>query len=187
MAFTISEFRGKALTNAGARANLFDVTISDVPLMDAAAVNQFIFACKAAAIPPMAVGTIDVPYFGRTIKVPGNKTFDNWTVTVINDEDFLIRNGFEKWIAAMGTHENNVATIGTDFTQAGGSLYGNATVKHYNKSNSKTIAEYKFLNIFPVSLGEITLGWDANDAIEEFTVEFAYDYWLHTDVVVAGA
>ena len=75
----------------------------------------------------------------------------------------------------------NVSTLIAD------EIYGNATVKHYNKSNDKTIAEYKFVNMFPVSLSEIALGWDANDAIEEFTCEFAYDYWLHTDVVVAGA
>ena len=183
MAFTIQDFRGKALTNAGARANLFDVKIFDIPLMDKTAAAEFEFSCKAAAIPAMAVGTIDVPYFGRVIKVPGNKTFENWTVTIINDEDFKIRNGFEKWIAAMGTHDKNVATIGTDFTASGGTLFGNATVKHYNKSNDKTIAEYKFVNIFPVSLGEIAIGWGENDAIEEFTCEFAYDYWTHTDVV----
>ena len=182
MAFTISEFRGKALNNAGARANLFDVTMTGA---GAAGLNasEFTFACKAAQIPAMAVATIDVPYFGRTIKVPGNKTFDNWSVTIINDEGFAIRNGMEKWIAAMGTHEGNVATVGTDFTASGGTLFGNATVSHYDKAGSKTIAEYKFVNIFPVSLAEITLGWDANDAIEEFAVEFAYDYWTHTDVV----
>ena len=185
MAFSIGEFRGKALDKAGARANLFDVTISGVEstIMPANAVDEFKFACKAAAIPAMAVGTIDVPYFGRVIKVPGNKTFENWSVTIINDEGFAIRNGMEKWIAAMGTHEGNIATIGTDFTATGGTLFGNASVSHYDKANSKTIAEYKFVNIFPVSLGEIALGWDANDAIEEFTCEFAYDYWTHTDVV----
>ena len=180
MAFTISEFRGKALNNAGARANLFDVTMTGAA---AAGLNasEFTFACKAAQIPPMAVATIDVPYFGRTIKVPGNKTFDNWTVTIINDEDFIVRNGFEKWIAAMGTHAKNISILKAD------EIYGNATVKHYNKSNDKTIAEYKFVNIFPVAVSEITLGWDANDAIEEFTVEFAYDYWTHTDVITPQA
>ena len=120
----------------------------------------------------------------RVIKVPGNKTFDNWTVTVINDEEFLIRNAMEKWIGAMGTHEGNIATIGNTFGASGGTLYGQATVQHYSKGGGAlSQAEYKFVNIFPVSMGEIALAWDANDAIEEFTVEFAYDYWTHTDVV----
>ena len=183
MAFSIGEFRGKALDKAGARANLFDVTVTGA---GAAGLNkdEFTFACKAAAIPAMAVATIDVPYFGRTIKVPGNKTFDNWTVTIINDEAFAIRNAMEKWLAAMGTHEGNIATIGSSFTEAGGTLYGDAIVQHYDKGGAKIgAAEYKFKNIFPVTISEITLGWGENDAIEEFTVEFAYDYWTHTDVV----
>ena len=112
MAFTISEFRGKALNDAGARANLFDVTITaPSAASELNAADEFTFACKAAQIPAMTVATIDVPYFGRTIKVPGNKTFDNWTVTVINDEGFAIRNGFEKWMAAMGTHVGNVSEV----------------------------------------------------------------------------
>ena len=176
MAFTISEFRGKALNNAGARANLFDVTMIGA---SAAGLNasEFTFACKAAAIPAMAVGVVEVPYFGRVVKVPGNKTFDNWNVTIINDEGFTIRNGMEKWIAAMGTHIGNVNTATNE------NLYGQGVVKQYAKTAGASIATYSFVNIFPVNMSEITLGWDANDAIEEFTVEFAYDYWTHTGVV----
>jgi len=185
MAFKIQEFRGKALNDAGARANLFDVSMTaPAAAAELNAVDEFTFACKAAAIPAMTVATIDVPYFGRTIKVPGNKTFDNWTVTIINDEGFHIRNGFEKWIAAMGSHTSNEASIGADFAGEGGSLYGSAIVQHYKKTGGAIAqAKYSFVNIFPVSIAEITLGWDANDAIEEFTVEFAYDYWLHEGVV----
>ena len=182
MAFRIAEFRGKALTNAGARANLFDVKMTG-PTVAGLSTDEFTFACKATSVPPMAIGTIEVPYFGRTVKVPGNKTFDNWSVTIINDEGFEIRNSMEKWMAAMGTHIGNVATIGANFTAAGCNLYGDATVTHFDKTGTKTIPEYKFTNIFPVNLSEIALAWDANDAIEEFTCEFAYDYWTHTDVV----
>ena len=181
--FSIDTFRGRALKGQGARANLFDVTMTGAA---AAGLNasEFTFACKAAQIPAMAVATIDVPYFGRTIKVPGNKTFDNWSVTVINDEEFLIRNAMEKWVAAMGTHEGNIATIGNTFGAAGGTLFGQATVQHYSKGGAALgQAKYNFINIFPVSIGEIALDWGTNDTIEEFTVEFAYDYWTHTDVV----
>ena len=182
MAFTIDKFRTTALSAGGARANLFEVVISyiDANLMGAGAVNEFTFACKAANIPAMAVGVVEVPYFGRVVKVPGNKTFENWTVTVINDEDFNLRNGFEKWMEGMGTHEGNVSTI----SAGDGTLYGDATVKHYGKSGkTNVLATYKFTNIFPVSVSEIALAWDSNDAIEEFTVEFAYDYWKHEGVV----
>ena len=186
MAFSISKFRGTALTKSGARANLFDVKLTGAAA-GSFEVNttEFSFACKAAAIPAMAVGTIDVPYFGRVVKVPGNKTFDNWTVTIINDEGFKIRNGFEQWMAAMGTHIGNVVSIGAGFDSSGkGDLFGAAEVKHYGKAgDSEVLATYNFENIFPVSVSEIALGRDANDAIEEFTVEFAYDYWTHAGVV----
>ena len=186
MAFTISEFRGKALNQAGARANLFDVTIAGAGATThlAGGVAQFKFACKAAAIPAMAVGVVEVPYFGRTVKVPGNKTFENWTTTIINDEGFEIRNSFEKWIAAMGTHKENVVAIGGGTTGGTSSLYGSASVSQYAKAGGTALQTYEFVNIFPVSLSEIALAWDSNDAIEEFTIEFAYDYWTHGTIVV---
>ena len=184
MAFTIDTFRTTALSAGGARANLFDVTIAGVAATThlATGVAEFKFACKASAIPAMAVGVVEVPYFGRVVKVPGNKTFDNWSVTVINDEGFLVRNGFEKWVASMGTHKGNVQSAAS--TKLASGLYGNAEVVHYGKAGETSkIAEYKFVNIFPVSVSEIALGWDSNDAIEEYTVEFAYDYWTHTGQV----
>ena len=184
MAFTIDKFRTGALASGGARANLFEVVISDIDanLMAATGVKEFTFACKAANIPAMAVGVVEVPYFGRVVKVPGNKTFDNWSVTIINDEGFLVRNGMEKWVASMGTHIGNVQSAASSKLEAG--LYGNATVQHYGKQGpASKIASYNFVNIFPVSVSEIALGWDANDAIEEYTVEFAYDYWTHANVV----
>ena len=184
MAFTIDKFRSGALAAGGARANLFEVVISDIDanLMGAGAVKEFTFACKAANIPAMAVGVVEVPYFGRVVKVPGNKTFDNWSVTIINDEGFAIRSGMEKWVSSMGTHIGNVQSSASSALESG--LYGAAEVTHFGKTGATDIlAVYNFVNIFPVSVSEITLGWDANDAIEEFTVELAYDYWTHKDVV----
>ena len=114
--------------------------------------------------------------------MPGNKTFDNWSVTIINDEGFLVRNGMEKWVASMGTHIGNVQSAAS--AKLDSCLYGNATVVHYGKTgDTSVLATYNFVNIFPVSVSEIALGWDANDAIEEYTVEFAYDYWTHANVV----
>ena len=184
MAFTIDKFRTNALAKGGARANLFDVTIAGVAATThlATGVAQFKFSCKAANIPAMAVGVVEVPYFGRVVKVPGNKTFDNWSVTVINDEGFIVRNGFEKWVASMGTHIGNVQSSASSALESG--LYGAAEVTHFGKTGATSVlATYNFVNIFPVSVSEIALGWDANDAIEEFTVEFAYDYWTHAGEV----
>ena len=180
MAFTIDTFRNSALAKGGARANLFDVTIAGVAATTnlGGATKEFTFACKAAAIPAQTIGVVEVPYFGRVVKVPGNKTFDNWSVTIINDEGFTIRNGMEKWIATMGTHLGNINSATNE------NLYGQGTVKQYAKTGgTAALAQYNFINIFPVNMSEIALGWDANDAIEEYTVEFAYDYWTHTGQV----
>ena len=179
MAFTIDKFRSGALSAGGARANLFEVVISDIDatLMGAGAVKEFTFACKAAAIPAMAVGVVEVPYFGRVVKVPGNKTFDNWTTTIMNDEGYEIRNAMEKWIGAMGTHAGNVTTV------APSAIYGTAIVNQHAKKGG-VLQSYTFEKIFPVNISEIALAWDSNDAIEEFTVEFAYDYWTHGTIVI---
>ena len=182
MAFSISDFRSNALGAGGARANLFDVTISGVGAtgnLSSGALKEFVFACKAAQIPPSTIGVVEVPYFGRVVKVPGNKTFENWTVTIINDEGFEIRNAMEKWITAMGTHEGNVATI----SAGDGTLYGQATVNQYAKAGGTVLEAYNFVNIFPINVAAIDLGWGENDTIEEFTVEFAYDYWTHGTIV----
>ena len=178
MAFSINTFRSNALNNAGARANLFDVTMTGATVAGLNA-SEFTFACKAAQIPSSTVGVVEVPYFGRVVKVPGNKTFENWSVTIINDEDFNIRNAMEKWITAMGTHEGNVATI----SAGDGTLYGQATVNQYAKAGGTVLEAYNFVNIFPINVAAIDLAWETNDAIEDFTVEFAYDYWTHGTIV----
>ena len=183
MAFTIDTFRTNALNAGGARANLFDVTITGATVAGLTP-SEFNFSCKGAAIPAMAVGVIEVPYFCRTVKVPGNKTFDNWTTTVTNDEGFEIRNALENWIAAMGTHKTNVSQIGGGTTGGTTSLYGKASVSQYAKAGGTALQTYDFVNIFPVNMSEIALAWDSNDAIEEFTIEFAYDYWTHGTIVV---
>ena len=182
MAFSINTFRNNALATGGARANLFDVTITGIGAtgnLSTGALANFVFACKASQIPPMTVGIVEVPYFGRVVKVTGNKTFENWNVTIINDEDFDIRAGMEEWMASMGSHLGNINTSTNE------NLYGTGTVKQYPKTGGTTaIAQYDFVNIFPVNVGEIALDWSSNDAIEEFTVEFAYDYWTHAGVAL---
>ena len=177
MPFSITKFRGGALNNSGARPNLFDVQLDSFPEIGLTS-SEFTFACKASAIPAMTVGVVEVPYFGRVVKVPGNKTFDNWSVTIINDEGFEVRNAMEKWMVLMGGHANNLSNFGAASEGgANAALYGEALVKQYSKSSETALQTYKFVNIFPVNVSEIALEWGTNDTIEEFTVEFAYDYW----------
>ena len=168
MAFTISAFRGSlAKTNGISRPNLFEVEITGAPGGFPAAL--FPFQCKIATIPPSTMGVIEVPYFGRMIKIPGNRTFDNLSLTVINDANMQLRAAFEKWMARMNSHQSNESRT-TDTETCG------LTLKHFELGGGET-GEWKFVDCFPVSLGEIGLDWGSNDTAEEFSVDFAYDYW----------
>ena len=172
MSFSISEFRSKGLGDGGARPNLFQASITGAPGFPADnAPGGFAFACKVAAIPASTVTAVDVPYFGRNVKVVGNRTFDNLSVTIINDEAMVIRTAIEKWMSDMNTHQGNKQVKLTP----GASI----SIQHFAKSGTALDKPWVFEEIFPVSLGEIGLDWGSNDTIEEYPVEFAYDYWSH--------
>lgn len=190
MPFNVSTFASQGLPFGGARASLFEVFLT-LPggIAEPNAESQFRFVCKASSIPASTVGSIDVPYFGRKVKMAGNRTFDNWQVTVLNDEDFLVRNAFEKWSSYINSHQNNLRDASVITEQGQASYRTTATVNHYAKTgvfaggtNAGDAAlptrSYTFVNIFPINIGNIELNWETTDAIEEFTVEFAYDYWV---------
>ena len=173
MPFNINEFRSN-MVGDGARPNLFEVRMI-VPFFDAA---EFTFKCKSAQIPGETIGVVTVPYFGREVKFAGNRTFADWTVTIINDEDFKIRKGFESWMERINSHVDNVRQSG--FTTPA-SYVGQATVIQYKKdSTSPSDLQYNFKDIFCTDISAIDLDWGSNDAIEEFTVNFSYSYWTST-------
>ena len=97
--FNISTFKTRGLTGGGARPALFEIYLSipDGVGADAESADKFRFTCRAAQLPAATVGSIEIPYFGRKIKFAGDRTFTDWTVTVMNDEDFLVRSMIEKW------------------------------------------------------------------------------------------
>ena len=168
MAFSVNAFRSNALSKAGARPNLFECGIVGQGLP-----ANFKYLCKIATIPPSTMGVVEVPYFGRMVKIPGNRTFDNLSVTVINDEDFAVRNAIESWMNKMNSHVGN-----TSVNPAG--LFAKMTVSHHGRDGTAIGgAVWDFINCFPVALGEIGLDWGSNDTIEEFSIDFAYDYWTH--------
>ena len=187
MAHSLTDFKSK-LVGGGARPNLFEVEITPGDLPTGVSKydgDVFKYLCKAANLPASNVASIDVPFRGRTFKVNGDRTFDNWTITVINDIDFTIRRAFEEWAQFVANYqEASGATNPNDYMRS-------ATVKHlgrkksnigYGENNSKgegleTIAQYKFADIFPVNISAIDLSYDTTDTIEEFTVEFAVNYW----------
>jgi hypothetical protein len=189
MPFNVSSFAAAGLPYGGARASLFEVFLTlPAGIAEPTAESQFQFVCKASSIPATTVGQIEVPYFGRKVKMAGNRTFENWSVTVMNDEDFLVRNAFERWSSFINSHRNNLRDASAITEQGQASYRTVATVRHYAKTgvfNGGTSSgdaaiptrEYTFVNIFPINVSNIELNWETTDAIEEFTVEFAYDYW----------
>lgn len=165
MAFNINEMRSQ-LVYGGARQNLFQVRINN-PANNAGDLKTP-FMVQAAQIPESTLGVIPVFYFGRQMKLAGDRTFGDWTVTVINDEDFLIRNAMEEWSNRINRLERNVREINR--------YKSNATVIQYAKDGS-TLREYKFNGIFPSVISPIDLDWASTDQIESFQVTFSYDYW----------
>ena len=177
MAFNVDTFKSN-FSDGGARPNLFSVMITAPAGIEIPDGGQF--EVKAAQIPSATIAQIDVPYFGRQIRVAGNRTFEPWTVTIFNKESFAIRNAMESWMQKINSH------VGNDLTLTNQGYKAEAIVQHFGKNAPTAIAEYRFMGLFPTEISTIELGWDTNDSIEEFTVTFAYDYWEHAGVIGSG-
>ena len=175
MAFNIQDFRAQ-MQYDGARPNLFECTMTfpiNVLANPGAAQEKFTFMCRAAQLPGSAISPIPVNYFGRELKFAGNRTFTEWTVTILNDEDFILRNAFEKWMNGLNSHRFNLRdpnmVYSFDYQQDG-------YVKHYGKAGN-ILKSYKFIGLFPIDVSPIELDWAANDTMEEYAVTFAYQWW----------
>lgn len=174
MAFNVAEFRAN-LIGDGARPNLFSVSLT-FPIIatnSTASGQKVTFMAKTAQLPGSTVGTVPVYYFGRELKFAGNRTFTDWTLTIINDEDFTIRNSLESWMNAINSHAGNVRNTGAANVNG---YTVDATVTQYGKTGGE-LKKYKFVGLFPVDLAPIDLDWGSNDAIEEYQTTFAYQWW----------
>jgi hypothetical protein len=174
MAFNIAEFKAN-LTGDGARPNLFAVTMAlpTIVTNGSAAGQKITFMAKTAQLPGSTIGTVPLTYFGREVKFVGNRTFADWTLTIINDEDFLIRNAIEDWMNSLNSNAGNVrASAAVNATQ----YATDAKVTQYGKAGND-IKDYTFVGMFPTDLAPIDLDWGSNDTIEEYSVTFSYQYW----------
>ena len=186
---TLSQFKSK-LIGGGTRPNLFEVSIPTFPSAISEAWSAgddsengiFKFLCKASILPASNLGSIEIPFRGRTLKIAGDRTFDDWTVTIINDEDFKLRTAFERWSNVMSrlddaTGVTNPTSYMTDgyVQQLGrGSQVGAAS---NDGGESSVLRSYKFFDVFPITVGEIALSYDTTDQLEEFDVTFRYQYF----------
>ena len=176
------------LGGGGARPNLFEVSIPSF----AAAVddtdwttdyqNTFKFLCKAAQLlPASTVAPINVPFRGRILKVAGDRTFAEWTVTIINDEDFVLRTAFEKWSDKMSnlidaTGVTNPTSYMTNAFTSWVEVNGSASTTNEG-GTIFVLRTYKFYDIFPSEVSAIELSYDNTDTVEEFTVTFQVQYF----------
>lgn len=186
---SLSQFKSR-LAGGGARPNLFEVSIPSFPSAisdawgsgDQSENGTFKFLCKAAALPASNTPSIPVPFRGRQLKVAGDRTFDPWTVTIINDEDFQLRTSFERWANVISklddaTGVTNPSSYMTDayVQQLGRGAERFATTN--SGGQSAVLRTYKFFDIFPTNISEIALGYDSGDTLEEFTVSFDVQYY----------
>ena len=170
----ITKFRDK-LNKGGARSNLFEVEIKDIPGGGEDVQDEVRFLVKAAEIPASNIGNIPVPFRGRVLPVAGDRTFDPWTVTIINN-DFKIRDSMEKW-----------SNFINDMVLANGSVdpesyQKSALVKQLSRDAAsgdkpEVLRQYNFIGIYPNVISNIPLDYGATDQIEEFQVTFNYLYW----------
>ena len=182
---TIDKFKSR-LTGGIARPNLFEVVLAfpdgtvDESVSDIDPKTRFLV--KAAALPASNIAPISVPFRGRQLKIAGDRTFDEWTITVINDTDFAIRGSFERWMNSMSKVSDNAGNINPEDYTKDALVYqlGRSAVDSQSQSsdqNMPVLRTYKFYSIFPTNVSQIDLSYDSSDAVEEFTVTLQVQWW----------
>jgi len=189
---TISQFKAN-LTGGGVRPNLFEVELNfpsdsaltfmsndatpqseNQTITDDGVANKVPFLVKAANLPASNITPVEVPFRGRILKVAGERTFDTWTVTVLNDTDFKLRTVMEQWMNGISRLANGSGEVNpTDYTK-------DAKVNQLGR-NGDVLRSYNFVGLFPTNISEVPLSMDTTDTIEEFTVEFQVLYWTVAD------
>ena len=182
---TIDKFKSR-LTGGIARPNLFEVVLAfpdgvvDESVSDIDPKTRFLV--KAAALPASNIAPISVPFRGRQLKIAGDRTFDEWTITVINDTDFAIRGSFERWMNSMSKVSDNAVNINPEDYTKDAYVYqlgrsGVDSASQSSEQNMPVLRTYKFYSIFPTNVSQIDLSYDSSDAVEEFTVTLQVQWW----------
>ena len=186
---TLNEFKSR-MSGGGVRSNLFECEITFPSDVHSSAITGDVnelsdktrFLIKAANLPASTLGIIDIPFRGRNLKIAGDRTFDPWTITVINDSDFHIRNAFERWINYMNKNEDAAGKIDPTVYQQNAIIYqlGRASLTGSTPTTATAIPilkQYKFYGVFPTAVSAIDVSYDSSDSIEEFTVDLQVQWW----------
>jgi hypothetical protein len=178
MAFNIDRFA--AATGAEfARPSLFEVTMVN-PAIRGLGDNQIRFLAKVANLPASTLGVVEVPYFGRKMKIAGDRTYEPWNITIINDENFIVRGALENWSNQINESIENTRRLPAGPNGSTVGYRSTATVKQFAVGGGPALRTYTMQNCWPKTLSAIELAWDTVDAIEEYQVEWEFDYWTAT-------
>ena len=164
----VDDFKSK-LRGGGARPNLFKATLN-YPAYAEGDTELSSFLCKTAQLPASVMNVLEVPFRGRQLKIAGDRTFETWSVTIINDTDFVTRNAMERWMNGINGHQTNTGLVNPIDYQA------DLIVEQLDRDGS-TLKKYNFRGCFPTSVSAIDVSYETVDQIEEFTVEFQVQYW----------
>ena len=164
----VDDFKSK-LRGGGARPNLFKATVN-FPGYAGGDVELTSFLCKTAQLPASVMNVMEVPFRGRQLKMAGDRTFEPWTVTILNDTDFTIRNAMERWMNGINAHQANTGLSNPIDYQA------DLIIEQLDRDGD-TLKTYNFRGCFPTNVSAIDVSYETVDAIEEFTVEFQVQYW----------
>ena len=169
----ITDFKSK-LSGGGARSNLFECELAFPQAVNVEGLNDILnkarFLVKAANLPASNVAPIEVPFRGRVLKIAGDRTFDTWTITIINDTDFVIRSAMEKWMNVINKLDDATGLTDPD-------AYHKDAFVHQLDRDGSILRSYKFWDIFPTNISTIDLSYETTDTIEEFTVEMQVHWW----------
>lgn len=164
MAFNVQTFKSAALSQGGYRPALFEVQVTTLG-------EEFNLLCMSSQVPSYTTGVIEVPYFGRKVKIAGDRTYAEWTTTVMIEEDFSQRSVLEAWAEKVNGHISNIRQYGSpeDYKE-------DATIKLYGKTGS-VLQTYTLQGCWPIDIGTIELDWNTTDTIGTYTVTWAFDYF----------
>lgn len=168
-------------TGSGARPNRYEVIIgfpNFLNVRDTAIQQKISFTCKSASIPASDLGDCIVPYKGRQIKVPGDRTFGDWNVSIMIDSDFIGRDIFERWSSGMLGNSSNLVNSPNELNTL--QIFGQAQVNLLDRYDRIT-RRYQITGMYPKNIGEVTIAYDANDQVMEQPVTFSVNEWAAYD------
>jgi len=183
---TLDTFKSKLL-GGGVRPNFFEVELKfpTLGIDDNDVSDRTRFLVKGANLPASIIAPISVPFRGRELKIAGERSFDSWTITVINDSNFVLRDAFEKWANIINKVSDNAGEVDPTVYQQEAYVHqlGRAPITNpggvpaQSGNTIPILRSYHFHGVFPTNVSSIELSYDQNNVIEEFSVEFQVQWW----------